>query len=167
MKFDLIPCRGVLVYSSPDNHVNYLISDFISISKSFLFFPVGFKWFFCFLFLPCLIFFPFLVELLVGHCPTCPGGCYATVKWGTMYPFKCLKEFIQMRFFFQTINDGLSLLIPIHSCGKWKTNRPISKKCSEAKIHRCHFQNQPYLENCLCYKHDLGANLKLSLKWFT
>ena len=51
-----------------------------------------------------------------------------------MYPFKCLKESIQMRFF-QTINDGLhvSLLIPIHSCSKWKTNWPISKKCSEAK----------------------------------
>ena len=30
--------------------------------------------------------------------------------------------------FFQTINDGLSLLIPIHSCSKWKTNWPISKK---------------------------------------
>ena len=29
--------------------------------------------------------------------------------------------------FFQTINDGLSLLIRIHSCSKWKTNWPISK----------------------------------------
>ena len=35
--------------------------------------------------------------------------------------------------FFQTINDGLSMLIPIHSCSKSKTNWPISKKCSEAK----------------------------------
>ena len=34
---------------------------------------------------------------------------------------------------FKTINDGLSLLIPIHSCSKWKTNKLISKKCSEAK----------------------------------
>ena len=50
--------------------------------------------------------------------------------------------------FFQTINDGLSLLIPIHSCSKWRTNWPISK-CSEAKICRCHLQNQPYLEKCL------------------
>ena len=69
--------------------------------------------------------------------------------------------------FFQSINDGLSLLIPIHSCSKWKTNWPISKKCSKAKIHRRHLQNQPYLEKCLCYKHDLGVILKLSLKWFT
>ena len=69
--------------------------------------------------------------------------------------------------FFQTINDGLSMLIPIHSCSKWKTKWPISKKCSEAKILRCHLQNQPYLEKCLCYKHDLGVILKLSLKWFT
>ena len=37
-----------------------------------------------------------------------------------MCPFKCLKESIQIRFFFQTINDGLSLLIPIHACSKWK-----------------------------------------------
>ena len=28
--------------------------------------------------------------------------------------------------FFQTINDGLSLLIPIHSCSKWKTKWSIS-----------------------------------------
>ena len=69
--------------------------------------------------------------------------------------------------FLQTINDELSLLIPIHSCSKWKTNWPISKKCSEAEIRRCHLQNQPYLEICLCYKHDLGVILKLSLKWFT
>ena len=69
--------------------------------------------------------------------------------------------------FFQTINDGLSLLIPIHSCSKWETNWPISKKCSEAKIRRCHLQNQPYLEKCVCYKHDLGVILKLRLKWFT
>ena len=48
-------------------------------------------------------------------------------------------------FFFQTINDGLSLLIPIHFGSKWKTNWPISKKCSEAKIRRCHLQNQPYI----------------------
>ena len=68
---------------------------------------------------------------------------------------------------FQTTNDGLSLLIPIHSCSKWKTNWPISKKCSEAKVRRWHLQNQPYLEKCLCYKHDLGGILKLSLKWFT
>ena len=62
--------------------------------------------------------------------------------------------------FFQTINDGLSLLIPIHSCSKWKTNWPISEKCSKAKIIcRCHLQNQPYLEKCLCYKHDLGVIL--------
>ena len=88
------------------------------------------------------------------------------IKWGTMHPFKCLKESIQMGFF-QTINDGLSLLIPIHSCGKWKTNWPISKKCSEAEIRRCHLQNQPYVEKCLCYKHDLGVISKLSLKWFT
>ena len=89
-------------------------------------------------------------------------------KWGTMYPFKCLKESIQMRFFFfQTINDGLSQLIPIHSCSKWKTNWPISKKCNEAKICRWHIQNQPYLDKCLCDKHDLGVILKLSLKWFT
>ena len=59
------------------------------------------------------------------------------IKWGTMYPFKCLKESIQMRFFFQTINGGLSLLIPIHPCSEWKTNWPISKKCSEAKMRRC------------------------------
>ena len=42
---------------------------------------------------------------------------------------------------FQTINYGLSLLTPIHSCTKWKTNWPIiviSKKCSEAKICKCH-----------------------------
>ena len=79
MKFNLIPCRGVLVYSSPDNHVNYLISDFISILKSSSFSRRLFV-IFCFLFLVCLIFFFFffLVELLVGHCPTCPGGCYAT-----------------------------------------------------------------------------------------
>ena len=51
----------------------------------------------------------------------------------------------------------LSLLIPIHSCSKWKTNWPISKKCSEAKIRRCHLQKQPYLEKCLCYKHDHGV----------
>ena len=81
-----------------------------------------------------------------------------------------LKESIQM-IFFQTINDELNLLIPIHSCSKWKTNWLISKKCSEAKIHRCHrgchLQNQPYLEKCVCYKHDLGVILKLTLKWFT
>ena len=85
------------------------------------------------------------------------------IKWGTMYPFKCLKESIQMNFFFQTINDGLSLLIPIHSCSKWKINSPISKKCtgSETKMRRCQLQNQPYLEICLRYKHDLGIILKL------
>ena len=83
-----------------------------------------------------------------------------------MYPFKCLKESIQMRFF-QIINDGLSLLIPIHSCSKWKTNWPISKKCSKVKIRRCHLQNQPYLKKFLCYKHNLGVILKLSLKWCT
>ena len=64
------------------------------------------------------------------------------IEWGKMYPLKCLKESIQMRFF-ETIYDGLSLLIPIHSCSKWKTNWPISKKCSEAKIHRCHLQKKP------------------------
>ena len=80
-----------------------------------------------------------------------------------MYHFKCLKEAIQM-IFFQTINDELSMLIPIHSCSKWKTNWPIYKKRSEAKIRRCHLQNQPYLEKCLCCKHDLGIILKLSLK---
>ena len=90
------------------------------------------------------------------------------IKWGTMYPFKCLKESIQMGFFFfQTINDGLSLLIPIYSCSKWKTYWPISKKCSEAKIRSCHLQNQSCLEKCLCYKHDLGVILKFSYKWFT
>ena len=68
---------------------------------------------------------------------------------------------------FKTINDGLSLLIPIHSCSTWKTNWPISKKYSEAKICRCHLQNEPYLQKCLCYKHDLGVILKFSLKLFT
>ena len=90
---------------------------------------------------------------------------FMLIKWGTMYPFKCLKESIQMRSFFK-INDGLSLVIPIHSCSKSKTNWSISKKCSGAKVHRCHLQNQPYLEKCLCYKHDLGVILKLSLNWF-
>ena len=90
---------------------------------------------------------------------------FMLIKWGTMYPFKCLKESNQTRFF--SNNKWWIMLIPIHSCSKWKTKWPISKKCSEAKICRCHLQNQPYLEKCLCYKHDLGIILKLSLKWFT
>ena len=91
---------------------------------------------------------------------------FMLIKWGTMYPFKCRKESIQMRLF---SNNAwwISLLIPIHSCSKWKTNWPISKKCSEAKICRCNLQNQSYLEKYVCYKHDLGVILKLSLKWFT
>ena len=32
-----------------------------------------------------------------------------------MCPLKCLKESIPMRFFFQSINDGLTELIPIYS----------------------------------------------------
>ena len=36
-------------------------------------------------------------------------------------------------FFFQTINDGLSLLIPIHSCSKWKTNWSISRSVVKQK----------------------------------
>ena len=85
---------------------------------------------------------------------------------GDNVSFQMPERIYSNEIFFQTINDGLSLLIPIHfcSCSKWKTNW---KKCSEAKIHRCHLQNQLYLEKCLCYKHDLGVILKFSLKWFT
>ena len=28
---------------------------------------------------------------------------FMLIKWGTMYPFKCLKKFIQMRFFFKQL----------------------------------------------------------------
>ena len=86
---------------------------------------------------------------------------------GNNVSFQMPERIYSNEIFFQTINGGLSLLIPIHSCSKWKTNWPISKKCSEAKTRRCYLQNQPYLEKCLCYKHDLGVIVKLSLKWFT
>ena len=91
---------------------------------------------------------------------------FMLIKWEQCILSNAWKNLFKWDFF-QTINDGLSLLIPIHCCSKWKTNWPISKKCSEAKIRRCHLQNQPYLEKCLCYKHDLSAILKLSLKWLT
>ena len=86
---------------------------------------------------------------------------FMLMKVGNNVSFQMPERIYSNEIFFQTINDGLSQLIPIHSCSKWKTNWPISKKCSEAKICRWHIQNQPYLEKCLCYKHDLGVILKL------
>ena len=80
-----------------------------------------------------------------------------------MYPFRCLIESIQMRFF-QT-NDGLSLLIPIHSCSKCKTNWPISNKCSE--YVDATYKISHILSNVYATTHDLGVILNLSLKWFT
>ena len=93
----------------------------------------------------------FQIFKLVFSCLLSGEQCILSNAW---------KNLFKWDFFFQTINDGLSLLIPIYSCSKWKTNWPISKKCSEAKICRCHIQNQPYLEKYLCYKHDLQCHFK-------
>ena len=83
----------------------------------------------------------FQIFKFVFSCLLSGKQCILSNAWKNLFKWDC----------FQTINDGLSLLIPIHSCSKWKTNWPISKKCSEIKIRRCHLQNQPYLEKCLCY----------------
>ena len=99
----------------------------------------------------------FQIFKFVFSCLSSGEQCVLSNAWKNLFKWD----------FFQAITDGLSLIIPIHSCSKWKTNWPISKKCSEAKVHRCHLQNQPYLEKYLCCKHDLGITLKLSLKWFT
>ena len=98
----------------------------------------------------------FQIFKFVFSCSLCGKQCILSNAWKNVFKWD----------FIQTINDGLSLLIPIHSCSKWKTNWPISKKCSETKIQRCHLQNQPYVEKCLCYKHDLVVILMLSLRGY-
>ena len=68
-------------------------------------------------------------------------SCLLSGEQGTMYPIlsNAWKNLFKWDFFSNNKWWIKSVNPYIHSCSKWKTNWSISKKCSEAKIHRCHF----------------------------